>query len=588
MELSFDPRQLLRIVWRRKWFFVAPAGFIGAVALGLALFLPPVYQAEATILIEEQDVPEDLVPSLFNDYVDRRLDMLTRRALLTSNLLRIAERYDLYPEQREAMSRSAIAALMRDNITTQVLSTEVNDPTSGLRSETTVAFKILFKHGDPTIARRVADDLVSFYLSTNLENRREVTTQTTNFFASERAAIEQRIAKVEEELARFQSENRELLPEEVAFSRQQLANVEQELRTLQSNLRSLREQESFLTTQLALTEEFEDDPMPAGASATPESELELLRAELATARARYSPGHPDVVRLQREVRSLETVVGGRAGVGTLVKQESRLVAERAALRDRYTADHPDVQGVERQLAGVRKAIEQSRAEGGTVGMTRSSAYVQLSAQLNSIQAEIGSVEQQMTQLREERLELQEQLAKAPMVEREYARLDRELENALADREVLAEKETSARLSGSLEIDAIGERLTLIEPPTEPVEPVSPNQRLILALGVIMALGVGGSSVTAAQLLDRSVRSSVDLSRLLGDAPLVAIPQLVAPAQRRRLLAMRLGVGVVVLGLLGGALYWVDRTVAPLDVLGHQLQNRAEVWFARTFPDVDGW
>ncbi len=576
-----DPVELLRIAWRRKWYFLVPAALCLGAAVLFLLNATPKYKSEATIFVENQNVPEDIVPSLMPDYIDRRLDMLTRRVLLNSSLTQLVERYDLYPAARQNMPMAAIVERMRSNIDVVLFSTEVTDPRSGRTSESTVAFRVGFTYSEPEIARRVTDELVSLFLATNLEARRDVAEQTTSFLAKERAAIESRINQLEEDFTRFQTENRLLLPEEAAFTRQQLANIESQLDVLDRDLRALREREGFLSTQLALTNEFEsarDD----GRGTTPESQLELLRAELATAAARYSSNHPDVVRLRREVSSLERVVGERSGGGggggstALLDQEAALSAELASLRERYTEDHPDVVRAERQLASVRDALPSSGSANG-LGTARNGAFVQLKAQLNSVQTELNSVAQQREELLAERDQLQRRLAQAPAVEREYTRLSRELENAIADRENIADKEATAQLSRALETEAVGERLVLAEPPTRPLSPVSPDKKLILAVGLVLAMSGGGASVLVAEMLDRSIRSIGQLAAIIGEKPLVSIPVLRTARDARRLWSRRAAGVTVVVAIAAGAAVWVDRSVVPLDVLGFELQNRFAQW-----------
>lgn len=587
MELSLDPRTILRTLWRRKWWFAAPGAIIGLVVLSLLLFSSPVYRSEATIIIEEQQIPEDIVPSLVTDYIDRRLDRLTRRVLLNGNLLEIIERYDLYSEQRDTMRLSSLAELMRDNIHTEFLSTEINDPQTGRSGEMTVAFTIAFEYHQPRQAQRVTDELVSLYLSMNQEDRRRVATQTTEFLASERTEIEQRIADIEDALAAFQTENRELLPQEATFKRQLLANLEQQLQNIGRDMRSLREREGFLETELALTDEFALTDRRAGNAASPETQLEIVRAELATAQARYSARHPDVVRLSRELASLEAVVGDRSTGSRLLDNEQALITELASLRERYTDSHPDVQQVRGQLASVRAAIERAGGRGAVdggsgAGLPRSDAYVQLSAQLNSVRSEMRSIEEQRRDLEAERRRLQEQLARAPAVEQEYTRLTRSLENAVADREALADKETTAALSGALESESIGEQFLLAEPASMPRQPVRPKEKLIVAIGFILALGSGGAAAAAAELFDRSIRSSGELAKMLGDTPLALVPNISTPAEQRRKWGVRLAAAVAALGIVGGALLWVHLAVRPLDVMGYEIRLMADRWLATRF------
>jgi uncharacterized protein involved in exopolysaccharide biosynthesis len=585
MDATLDPRQLLRSLWRRKWWFAGPATFVAGLAVLVILFVPPIYRSEATILIERQNIPEDLVPSLLDDYVDRRIDMLTRRVLTADTLLEIADLVGIYPTERETLSRAALADRMRNDITIERLSTEIRDPRSRRTGEITVAFQVRFDYQRPRAAKQVVDELVSRYLSVNLETRRRIAEQTRTFFATERGRVETRIAEIEDELAAFRADNRELLPEEVAFKRRQLARVEQRLQNLQSNLQSLREQEGYLTTQLGLTEEFDT---PDGRVGSPETQLEVLLAELASARARYTPDHPDVRRLEREVRSMRAVVGARfdtGRAGEMAERERRLVAELARLRERYTGDHPDVVRASRELRSVRSAMAEAAADAPAAGggRERNDAHVRLSAQLNSIRSEIGAIEEQRRELEDDRLALERALAAAPEVEADYTRLRRALDTALEQRDLLAEKETSAELSGSLETTGASERFILAEPATLPRSPVHPNEKLILAIGFVLATGSGGASVVAVSLLDRSVRSAAQLAQLVGDTPLAAIPIIASARDRRRRRLILLAVAVAVVALLVGAGWWVDRNVVPLDVLMFELQRQLGGWVATGAP-----
>jgi polysaccharide biosynthesis transport protein len=585
MDTSFDPRELIRIGWRRKWYFIIPAAVVFTAAIVTIFVLPPLYRSQATILIEPQEIPENVVPSLVTEQIDRRLQIITQRVLVSENLLRIADRHNLFADERDTLSRDAIAGKMRERIETDSVVTQFNDQQSGRSGQATLVFEVSFSDPDPKLAHQVTSDLVSIYLSNNAESRRTITEQTTNFLAEERTAVDRRIATIEDELTTFKTEHRELLPDEAAFKRQLLNNLEQRLRTLESDLRALRERESYLSTQLALTDEFESF---RGGRETPESRLELLRAELASARARYSSGHPDVVRLQREVQSLQQAVGARAGSSALAEEESRLTTELSILRERYTDQHPDVERVRRALASVRQEItDAGNRDVSTAGVSRNSAFIQLSAQLNSVQAEIKAIDEQRGQLRAERIALQEDLARAPEVEREYNRVVRRLENALADREELADKETAARLSGSLEATAARERLALLNPPSLPGSPSSPNKKLILAIGFVLAVGSGGTLALVMEFLDRSIRSVGALTSIVGDPPLAVVPLITTGADARRKWLWRLGSAAAVVIIAAAALAWVHERIAPLDVLGYQAMDRAERWVGGVVPPLAG-
>lgn len=576
MNSSLNVRDIIRIAWLRKWFFIIPSAIIMIAAIIATNMLPRQYTSEATILVEQQNIPQNIVPTLVNDFIERRLEALTLGVLATDNLLRIADSYNLYADERELLSPAAVASRMRASFETRNITTEFNDSPTRRGGRAMLAFQVQFTYEDPTVAQRVTNEIVSAYLAGNLDARRRLAEQTTTFVSGEREAIDQRVATIEDEFARFQAENRELMPDEANFKRRVVENIERQLRSFDSDLRVLTQRQSFLTTQLALTSEFHQRDA-RGSNATPESRLELLRAELATARARYSREHPDLTRLEREVRSLEAVVSERSGSSTAAEQQAILTAELAALRERYTDEHPDVQRVQRELRALRTT------DAAAVAVDRNPTFVQLSAQLNSVEAEIGEVEQQRTELEQELVVLQESLAQAPLIEREYNHYRRQLENALADRDALAEKEATARLSGSLEANAMGERLTLIGAPTVPGNPSSPNTKLILAIGFVLAVGSGGGAVVLAELLDRSIRHVRQLTDILGDAPLVSIPVIKSPGDLLRKRLVGAGAVASFSVLVVGGLLWLHYSFVPLDVLSYQTINQLDLWGARLLP-----
>ena len=68
----------------------------------LALALPPTFRSTGTILIEQQEVPTDLVRSTVTSYADQRVQVISQRVMTTQNLLDIMRRHDLYPDLQNA------------------------------------------------------------------------------------------------------------------------------------------------------------------------------------------------------------------------------------------------------------------------------------------------------------------------------------------------------------------------------------------------------------------------------------------------------------------------------------------------------
>ena len=79
--MSPDDHQLslsdyLAILKRRALLIIATFGGVFAVAVAVALLIPPVYQSTGTIMIESQQIPNDLVQATVTSYADERIEII--------------------------------------------------------------------------------------------------------------------------------------------------------------------------------------------------------------------------------------------------------------------------------------------------------------------------------------------------------------------------------------------------------------------------------------------------------------------------------------------------------------------------------
>ena len=111
-----DIREKFRGYWHRRiTFIVAGIGCLTATVL-LALLLPPTYRSTATILIEQQEIPQELVRSAITSFADQRVQVISQRVMTTQNLLTLIDRYHLYPDIRLSKPREILMQKMREDI----------------------------------------------------------------------------------------------------------------------------------------------------------------------------------------------------------------------------------------------------------------------------------------------------------------------------------------------------------------------------------------------------------------------------------------------------------------------------------------
>src|ERR1700730_7989601 len=155
---TVDLRETLRRYWRWRGTFLLIGGIFAALAVAMALLLPPTYTAGATILIEQQEIPQELVRSAVTSFADQRVQIISQRVMTTQNLLALIERYNLYPQIRFSKPREELLNKMRADISMKMISADVIDPRSGVPTRATIAFNVSYKNHSADLALKVADD----------------------------------------------------------------------------------------------------------------------------------------------------------------------------------------------------------------------------------------------------------------------------------------------------------------------------------------------------------------------------------------------------------------------------------------------
>ena len=77
---------------RRRKSILSVAGVIFVISVIVALLWPPTYRSAATILIEEQEIPTDLIRSTITSYATQRIQTISQRVMTRANLMQIIEK----------------------------------------------------------------------------------------------------------------------------------------------------------------------------------------------------------------------------------------------------------------------------------------------------------------------------------------------------------------------------------------------------------------------------------------------------------------------------------------------------------------
>jgi len=542
-----------------------------ALSLAFALLWPPVYRSTATILIEEQEIPMDLVRSTITSFAAQRLQTISQRVMTRVHLLEIIKKFDLYAQVRKQATTDEIIERMHEDISFQSINAEVIDPRSGQPTRATIAFSLSFDGQNPALAQKVSNEITSLYLEENIKNRSQKTAETAEFIRAEADQMAAVAGELENKLSAFKKANFKELPEQKQLMSQMLERSAKEVEDIDMQIRSLQERNTLIDSQLLQISP--EKPSDEGQRiSSPADRLKSLRTAYIGLSARYSEKHPDVVKVRQEIEALELKVGQVDSTREQAHELAALREKRLELAGKYAESHPDIVVLDKKIASLAAASDRHsrvRKTAPTVAAAESDnpVYLNLLAQKEAAAFEITGLAQRRADLRQKIQDYERRLLETPEVERQYMVLARDWDNAASRYRELKAKLMEAEIAQQLERKSKGERFSIIEPPLLPEKPIKPNRALIAWLGFALALAASFAYVFVREAFDTTLRTSRRVSAVAGTPPLAVIPwlddrSLEPPANTRRVLV---AVGVLaVLSML--ALILAHWLWIPLDVL----------------------
>lgn len=572
---TLDIGQYWNILKSRKKYFIIPALVVLVAFILVARLLPSIYESSSTILIEEQQIPPEFVRSTVTGFADQRIQSLTQQILSRVKLWEIVEQFKLYPDMRKKSTREEILESMRDNIKLKAISAEIGE--KGRRrtgqSEMTIAFSIAYRGKDPGQVQKVAGTLASLYLEQNLKTREAQAQSTTQFLEAELKELQNRIQDLGKKITAFKETHEGLLPEQQTFNREQATRLEMDAKNLEAAIRNKEDQKIYLQGQMATVKpETSTIGVTGERIVAPADRLKALEITLADLESKFSPDHPDVRKVRREMAELKKMAGQTGDTASMRRKKiTQLQSELAVLQGKYSDEHPEVKKLKAEIARLEQEPEAKSAPPGIMAEAENPVYISLTTQIKTADSDITSLRSQQATAREELQKYRKRLENAPKVEQEYFALSRDYQNAHAKYQEVMNKIMEARIGEGMEEHQKGEKFTLIDPASYPETPVSPQRWLILLAGVVCSLGVGFGTVALAEHLDHSVKSSDELARLTGLPVLGAIIRIqtredIARAQRKRKLIWVVTGCSLVMGLALFHFFYMDLWVLTARLL----------------------
>jgi protein tyrosine kinase modulator len=511
---------IIEVVRRRFHLVLIPFLFVMAAGLSLAIFLPSLWTAKSTILVDRQKIPESFVKSTITTDVEAQLLGLSQEIMSSGQLMKIIEAHNLYPDIRRTRSADEVVERMRRNIRI-----EVQNDDRDKRNPRTVGFSVLYTTTTPKAAMTIANELAALYVNEDVRYREKHAVSASEFLDTQLKDVRDRLQNQERRVAEFKERNMGELPEQREANLRTLDRLQQQLQSAQETLRRANERRQLLTQTLAEVDQSNStasgpagtpNPSPGEAAA---ARLSVLKQELAQMQSRYNDRYPDVVALKDQIKALEA---------------------------KLATDPPSAAVRETQTKATV-----ARKDGKELRAAPQNSYVQnLLQQLDQATIEARTSTDEVKGLRDQIALYQRRIENTPRREQESAQITRDYESTRELFRSLLSKRGEAEMAADLEQRQQGEHFRIIDAAGLPDRPAGPNRFRLVLVAFVLALGISGIAVVIAEHTDTSYRSAEEVRTLEMVPVLSTIPKIVTERDRRRRLRLRrLGTAAVAVGLL---------------------------------------
>lgn len=496
--LQLSPISLTRMIWKHKLAVALVTFVLSGGACVVVYRLPAIYKSEATILVDEQKIPERYVSSTVNTDVADRLATISQEILSSTALKKIIDNFDLYHSERQHLFFEEIIERMRKDIT---ITTE-----KGWTGNRPGAFHVGFNGPDPNIVASVANRVANLFVEENLRTREVQADGTSEFIVTELTEAKKKLDELESKVSRYKLEHNGELPEQQNAIIGNLARLQVVLQGDQDAVARAHQTKLLLENSLNIAQGMAD----AAAGSAP-----------AAGQQPQAPGQPGPDDLSRRITAKE--------------------AQLETLRLQFTDNYPDVKALRADIARLRARASDADAKKASAAVPSSgqpgapqqpqmspqdeARLAEMKGQLKLINDEIQHRMAEEESVKNQISAIQARLDQLPVREQQMAGVTRDYQISKQNYQSLLEKKLSADMAAEMERRQKAERFTILDPARVPAKPYKPNRPLLYGSSCAVALALALASVIGFELRSDVLLGEWELPpelKVLGRVPVIAV------------------------------------------------------------------
>jgi protein tyrosine kinase modulator len=468
-----DVKRILRRYW---WIPAFMTVTLGAIGLAASLVLPKKYTSATLVLVEQPTVPADLIRPVVTDDLNQRMASMKAQILSRSRLESIVKKFNLYPQERQTTHMEDLVEKLKAAIDVELI-----QPMAGSANRQPPGFNVSVTFDNPQLAQQICQEITSMFMEQNATVRVAQSNKTTQFLTEQLNEAKAKLEEQDKALARFKSQYLISLPEQEQTNITLLNGLNGQLDATTQALTRAQEDKSLNETLLSQQEaSWKASQVGQQNPESQELQLAALQEQFANMLAKYTPEHPDVIKLKAQIEDLK----------------------------RRMANAPE----------AKTPSEASRA-----ALHEPAATQQLRTRIKQDDFNISDLTKRQTKIQDQIRTMQSRLQASPVIEQQLKELTRSYQTASDIYNDLLKKRENSAMATDLEHQQQGESFKVLDAPSLPSTPSFPKKSVFVggSVGGGLALSLGILYLLA--LSDKALYSERDVEVSLKLPVLTVVP-----------------------------------------------------------------
>jgi polysaccharide chain length determinant protein (PEP-CTERM system associated) len=470
-----EAKRTLRRYW---WILPVSTLFLGLMGLAATYVVPKRYTSETMVLVEQPTIGPDYVKPVISEDLSQRLASMKEKILSVTRLQPIIEKFGLYAADRGRVHIEDLVERLR-----KVVEIRPMEPTPGTQSRELPGFYVDVTFDNPQLAQQICTEITSMFLEQNATERKQQAKETTNFLSKQLEESKRNLDGQDAKLAQFKRLHLGSLPEEQQSNLNILTGMNAQLEANTQAL-SRAQQDKVFNESLLGQQEANWKSSDTGLNPeTAEQQLGALQDQLTSLQARYTPEHPDIIKLKNQIAELKK----RTPEAPKNSPSAKVATQVAA------AEPPQIQ--------------------------------QLRARIRQDDMNIADLNKRQGQIQDGIHQLQSRIQASPMVEQQLKELTRNYQTAQDFYNDLLKKWQNAGVAGDLVSQQESEQFRVYDPPSLPDRPSFPKKVYFAGGGLSAGLALGLAVLYLIVISDKSMHTERDVELALKLPVLALVPVL---------------------------------------------------------------